>query len=173
MTTTANRPPETAEIIAAEAAVMQRAMPTIAALKAGTLALELKQLPMPTSHADRIAEICDCREPDMDELRQGFAGTVPRADRSQGPATQRNARQTVGSYADRCLDAAMACARAIGRHDGRPSRNAPGKLETDAGRGSCQPSRPALTGRAKPRSEKSSSQVPATLSGSAPGGIIR
>ena len=118
--TTANRPPETAEITAAEAAVMQRAMPTMAALKAGALALELKQLPAPTSHSDRIAEICDCREPDMDELRQGLLEQCRELTEAKARQHSVNARQTVGSYADRCLDAAMACARAIGGHDGRP-----------------------------------------------------
>ena len=116
MTTTANRPPETAEITAAEAAVM----PTIAALKAGALALELKQLPAPTSHADRITEICDCREPDMDALRQALLEQCHELTEAKARQHSANARQTVGSYADRCLDAAMACARAIGGHDGRP-----------------------------------------------------
>ena len=96
---------------AAEDIAMNHAMPVIAAMKAGALALKLKSLPATTSQADRIMAIVDGPEPDLNELRDALLEQCRELNAARQRHTSRNSQETLGDFADRCLDLAVECGR--------------------------------------------------------------
>ena len=98
---------------AAEDIAMSHAMPVIAAMKAGALALKLKRLPAPTSQADHIMTIVDAPEPNLNELRDALLEQCRELNGAKQRHTSQNSQRALGDFADQCLDLAMECGRVI------------------------------------------------------------
>ena len=116
MATTAFRPPKNQDFdaaAAAEAITLNLAMPAITALKAGALAKELKRLPATTNHANEIIKIIDCEEPNLTDLREALLEQCRELTEAKHLHPAAIGKQIIGDLADRCLDTAMTCAKAI------------------------------------------------------------
>ena len=98
---------------AAEQCAMNIALPLVATMKAETLAVELRKMPALTNHAARITEICSRDKPDLEELRQALLDQCRELTQAKQRQASGNSRRTIGNYADRCLDVATDCRRAM------------------------------------------------------------
>ena len=116
MTATEFRPPKNPDFdaaTAAEAIAMNLAMPTISTLKAGALAKELKKLPATAHHANEIIKIIDCEEPNLTDLREALLEQCRELTEAKHLHPGAIGKQIIGDLANRCLDTAMTCTKAI------------------------------------------------------------
>ena len=115
---TAFRPPDNRDFDAAAAAeniAMNLAMPVVAALKAGSLAKDLNKLPATTSQANEIIKIIDCEEPNLTDLRKALLEQCRELTEAKQTHPGAIGKRTIGELADRCLDIAVDCKKAIQR----------------------------------------------------------
>ena len=116
MPTTTRTPPNSASFdaaAAAEAIAMNVAMPALAILKAGALAKDLKRLPATTNQADQIIMIVDCAKPDLVNLRETLLEQCRELTKAKQSQPGNTSKRALGGLADRCLDIAVDCAKAI------------------------------------------------------------
>lgn len=100
-------------VAAAEAVVNNITLPSMAAMKAEALASDLSRLPATTNHAARITEICSQPQPNLKELRQALLAQCRELTAAKERQTGAISRRSIGEHADRCLDIATDCQRAI------------------------------------------------------------
>ena len=92
---------------------MKTAMPAIATLKAGSLAKDLNRMPATTTQANQIIMIIDCAEPNLANLREALLEQCRELTEAKQKQPSNISKRALGNLADRCLDIAVDCAKAI------------------------------------------------------------